>query len=254
MIKITNANLESVKTNLSTTSNILMLKYLKSFGFDSNIATKTIDKLLNINDFDDKSEEVSIGFMIGNNGISNQTVEMEIIPMANNNPHIVELPDEIMVTPDDKFISEPLPIKYSDLYSEFENEYCFAKNSHINGEFFRKYFGKFSDISHELIPNKTTGNMVNHTFIRCNLTRDEIVAKTSSSSGCRNNTNDFNEICLFFGTKIRKYTSRIVNGRRKAYYEILNAVPFYKLEFSPINVSDISDSGIQFVFDLYDDI
>ena len=253
----------TLRTTNATFANICFLKYLSALNFDLDKDSPMLDETYGIVSRLSKSEynsmkfaNIKIGFSIGIGGTNNESfveltkesdglpyvAEVKLTPEANRNlliDNIISL--EYCNDQKEKFVKNVIPLSYLD---KANDEYCLSSNSKgLDGNSFIRCDGKIAYLEKKIDTNSKMDKPIIHYIIECELTKEEIIAKSPVDDVVINSKNYFNEICLFIGEKYSE------NGKN----DLKNIIPFFKMTFSPMNVGDIPDTGIKFIFDLSTD-
>lgn len=250
----------TLRTTNATFANICFLKYLSALNFDIDKDEPMLDETYGIISRLSKSEynsmkfaNIKIGFSIGTGGTSNDSF-VELTKESDGLPYIAE----VKLTSDairnlylddwisfeycndqkEKFVKNVIPLSYLEKPND---ECCLTSNvKDSDGNSFIRCDGKIAHFEKKIDTNSKTDKPIIHHIIECELTKDEIIAKSPVDNAIVNSKNSFNEISLFIGEKYSE------NGKN----DLKNIIPFFKMTFSPVNVNDIPDTGIKFVFDL----
>lgn len=253
----------TLRTTNATFANICFLKYLSALNFDIDKDEPMLDETYGIISRLSKSEynsmkfaNIKIGFSIGTGGTSNDSY-VELTKESDSLPYIAEvklttsairdlyvdnwISSEYCNDQKEKFVKNVIPLSYLEKPND---EYCLSSNvKDSDGNSFIRCDGKIAYLEKKIDTNSKTDNPIIHHIIECELTKDEIIAKSPVDNTIINSKNSFNEISLFIGEKYSE------DGKN----DLKNIIPFFKMTFSPVNMNDIPDTGIKFVFDLCTD-
>lgn len=253
----------TLRTTNATFANICFLKYLSALNFDLDKDKPMLDETYGIISRLSKSEynsmkfaNIKIGFSIGTGGTSNDSY-VELTKESDGLPYNAEvkltasairdlyvdnwISSEYCNDQKEKFVKNVIPLSYSETPND---DYCLntvLKDS--DGNSFIRHDGKIAYLEKNIDTNSKGNTPIVHHIIECVLTKDEIIAKSPIDDVIINSNESFNEISLFIGERFSE------NGK----IDMKNIIPFFKMTFSPVNVNDIPDAGIKFVFDLSTD-
>lgn len=253
-------------TEDNTTASVLRKLYISKYTKVKDVKKKlTLNSLLGINgslDLTLNSIESFVAsscilFGIGNGGTVDNDLTISNIPTigsvteGSNDPAVVSLSNPSgYLTRDNLHLNSILPLKYTP-DTKADTRYGLNKRGLINSVMYNKYHVKLAKVYMSAVVPADGGEMETVLQVHCIVSKAEAGAATETGDGFENTNEFIDELAIYFGrAALIPNKEKVVAGIYPTYKDFIQVVPTYYTRFDRIYLSNIPETGLDFIFEI----